>query len=99
MAFEKQFNHLFLNHSYIINDEVLSTYSKEWKRPSVFRDLESDDRNDKGYDKEQVSCEPRDAQIEALYCLEKTREEGYDKGLVVAATGIGKTYLAAFDKG
>ena len=28
---------------------------------------------------------------------EKSRREGYDKGLVVAATGIGKTYLAAFD--
>jgi len=41
--------------------------------------------------------EPRGAQIEALYELKNTREEGYDKGLVVAATGIGKTYLAAFD--
>ena len=29
--------------------------------------------------------------------LRKSREEGFDKGLVVAATGIGKTYLAAFD--
>ncbi|MEG2058077.1 MAG: DEAD/DEAH box helicase, partial [Romboutsia sp.] len=27
----------------------------------------------------------------------RTREEGNDKGIVVAATGIGKTYLAAFD--
>ena len=41
--------------------------------------------------------EPRGAQIEALYELKKTREEGNDKALVVAATGIGKTYLAAFD--
>ena len=32
-----------------------------------------------------------------LYGLKQSREEGYDKGLVVAATGIGKTYLAAFD--
>ena len=31
--------------------------------------------------------EPRGAQIEALYELKKTREEGADKGLVVAATG------------
>ncbi len=29
--------------------------------------------------------------------LEKSRQDGIDKGLVVAATGIGKTYLAAFD--
>lgn len=41
--------------------------------------------------------EPKGAQIEALYELNNTREEGYDKGLVVAATGVGKTYLAAFD--
>ncbi|MBV1821575.1 DEAD/DEAH box helicase, partial [Bacteroidales bacterium MSK.15.36] len=27
----------------------------------------------------------------------KFREEGFDRGIVVAATGIGKTYLAAFD--
>ena len=36
-------------------------------------------------------------QIEALYQLKRSREEGLYKGLVVAATGIGKTYLAAFD--
>ena len=31
---------------------------------------------------------PRGAQIEALYHLKKTREEGFDKGLVVAATVV-----------
>ena len=40
---------------------------------------------------------PRGAQIEALYALEESRTEGAVKGLVQAATGIGKTYLAAFD--
>lgn len=41
--------------------------------------------------------EPTGAQIEALYSLERSRKEGFEKGIVVAATGIGKTYLAAFD--
>ena len=41
--------------------------------------------------------EPKGAQIEALYALNNTREEGFDKALVIAATGVGKTYLAAFD--
>ena len=41
--------------------------------------------------------EPRGVQIEALYELEKSRKEGAEKGIVHAATGIGKTYLAAFD--
>lgn len=40
---------------------------------------------------------PRGAQIEALYQLKLAREEGATRGLVVAATGVGKTYIAAFD--
>ncbi|MBD2846627.1 DEAD/DEAH box helicase family protein [Paenibacillus sp. IB182496] len=39
---------------------------------------------------------PRYAQIEALEALERTCEEEYDKAMVVMATGLGKTYLAAF---
>lgn len=34
--------------------------------------------------------EPIGAQIEALFALENTREEGAKKALVVAATGVGK---------
>jgi superfamily II DNA or RNA helicase len=41
--------------------------------------------------------EPRGVQIEALCALENRRAEGATKGLVQAATGVGKTYLAAFD--
>ncbi|NLZ73217.1 MAG: DEAD/DEAH box helicase, partial [Bacteroidales bacterium] len=40
---------------------------------------------------------PKGPQIEALYELKKTRLEGLEKGLIVAATGVGKTFLAAFD--
>lgn len=39
---------------------------------------------------------PRPAQQIALEELEKTMSEGYDKAMVVMATGLGKTYLAAF---
>ncbi len=41
--------------------------------------------------------EPHGVQIEALTALAKTRQEGNRAGLVVLATGLGKTYLAAFD--
>lgn len=44
-----------------------------------------------------IICEPRGVQIEALYALAQSRKEGADRGLIQAATGIGKTYLAAFD--
>ncbi|WP_066309416.1 DEAD/DEAH box helicase family protein [Bacillus sp. FJAT-29814] len=40
--------------------------------------------------------QPRFAQLEALEELNKTREEEYNKALVVMATGLGKTYLAGF---
>lgn len=39
---------------------------------------------------------PRPAQQLALDAIEEMRQAGYDKGLVVLATGLGKTFLAAF---
>lgn len=39
---------------------------------------------------------PRPAQVLALEALEQTKDEDYEKALVVLATGLGKTYLAAF---
>jgi superfamily II DNA or RNA helicase/diadenosine tetraphosphate (Ap4A) HIT family hydrolase len=42
---------------------------------------------------------PHAVQREALLALEKTRAEGNQAGLVVLATGLGKTWLAAFDSG
>ncbi|PKM62058.1 MAG: NgoFVII family restriction endonuclease [Firmicutes bacterium HGW-Firmicutes-4] len=41
--------------------------------------------------------QPTGAQVEALYALKQFRREQLDRGLIVAATGIGKTFLAAFD--
>lgn len=40
--------------------------------------------------------EPRPAQQLALEALDKTIEEQYNRAMVVMATGLGKTYLAAF---
>ena len=40
---------------------------------------------------------PQPIQSEALDALRATRAEGYVRGLVVMATGIGKTFLSAFD--
>lgn len=40
---------------------------------------------------------PHEIQLEALEALEKTRAEGDSAGLVVLATGLGKTWLSAFD--
>lgn len=43
-----------------------------------------------------VPLTPRPVQLLALDALRQTREEDYTKALVVLATGLGKTYLAAF---
>ncbi len=40
---------------------------------------------------------PNEVQAKALALLENTRANGYAAGLVVMATGLGKTWLAAFD--
>ena len=94
-AFMDTFEDLFTGHSSPIDDEFLKSYSRSWHRPAVAKDLE------RYGDYEHVGpvsfYEPRGAQIEALYALEQSRREGAVKGLVHAATGVGKTYLAAFD--
>lgn len=40
---------------------------------------------------------PTTVQKEALAALDATRQQGYSRGLVVLATGLGKTWLSAFD--
>ncbi|GGA05063.1 DNA repair helicase [Paenibacillus marchantiophytorum] len=40
---------------------------------------------------------PNKMQEGALHALEQTRLNGHNKGVVIAATGTGKTYLSAFD--
>lgn len=102
--FFHSFEDLFENHSIVIDDEELKKYSKTWHRPAVTRDLQryDEERNATGQDAAAGSnitplFEPRGAQIEALCALEDTRAEGARRALVAAATGVGKTYLAAFD--
>ena len=45
----------------------------------------------------QTGPEPNEAQNEALVALARLRRLGERKAVAVAATGVGKTYLAAFD--
>ena len=43
------------------------------------------------------TVQPREVQVLALQELDRLRSDGQSKALVVAATGLGKTFLAAFD--
>lgn len=97
--FFRTFEDLFENHSIVIDDEELKRYSKNWHRPAVSKDLDKYDVLEAESDdtKVHILYEPRGAQIEALCALEDTRAEGAKRALISAATGVGKTYLAAFD--
>ncbi|MBD5509560.1 MAG: DEAD/DEAH box helicase family protein [Lachnospiraceae bacterium] len=109
--FYETFFDLFEHHSIVIDDAELTAYSRNWHKPAVSKDLARYDDLENGINraatneiidtvgdtKKETFFQPRGAQIEALYALENSRAEGAVKGLVQAATGIGKTYLAAFD--
>ncbi len=119
--FKQSFEELFLNKSIIIDDNEMRQYSKSWKRPKLFEDLEKLENGNQESESPNYSkaaeplpefiidsegsgeCKvieypfPKGPQIEALYELKRSRLEGWDKGIVVAATGVGKTFLAVFD--
>jgi superfamily II DNA or RNA helicase/SAM-dependent methyltransferase len=50
-----------------------------------------------GSDEQEPPPQPNAVQERALEALAETREAGFRRGLVVLATGLGKTWLAAFD--
>ena len=95
--FYNTFLDLFENHSIVIDDDELKRYSKNWHSPAVSKDLDGYDLQDSKASNNIMFFEPRGAQIEALCALENIRAEGAKRALVQAATGVGKTYIAAFD--
>ena len=85
------FEDLFYNHSIQITDVELDFYSKNWKKNKIYQTVPFQQVSEPlvADEKETYVAElytPRGAQIEALYHLKKTREEGFDKGIVLAAT-------------
>jgi len=90
--FSDTFNLLFNYHSEKVTDEVLKEYALKWKKPKFLRVEDS-----MVPEPPMTIPLPRGAQIEALYYLKQSRLEGIEKGVVVAATGVGKTHLASFD--
>lgn len=95
--FYETFEDLFEHHSTVIDEVELKRYSKNWHRPAVAKDLDKYDQEDAQDTNVRMIYEPRGAQIEVLCALEATRAEGAKRALVQAATGVGKTCIAAFD--
>jgi len=85
-----RFEELFQHPNVVpLTDNWIDEYEKRRKPP--VQSLEP------GSDEKQDVPTPNDVQKQALSALDLTRQEGYRRGLVVLATGLGKTWLSAFD--
>jgi superfamily II DNA or RNA helicase/diadenosine tetraphosphate (Ap4A) HIT family hydrolase len=72
--------------------------SGEWiKEYAARRRTQALPENSIGSDSPERPPEPHLVQTEALNALERSRADGNSAGLVVLATGLGKTWLSAFD--
>lgn len=85
-----RFDELFAHpRSLPLNDAWIDRY--EARRVPPPRAVEA------GSQEQEPPPEPTAVQLDALQALAQTRHEGFRRGLVVLATGLGKTWLAAFD--
>ncbi|MGL5544815.1 MAG: DEAD/DEAH box helicase family protein, partial [Cetobacterium sp.] len=87
-----EFEELYEKNSFHLSLDWLRNYEKNYKKKEFQHYIDPD--SPKSSTKE---IEPIKFQVPALYELSKTREEGFNKALVIVATGLGKTYLSAFD--
>lgn len=71
-----------------LTDGWVDDYAKRRKPPQPI---------EPGSTEQEPPPEPHDVQLSALAALADTRSDGYRRGLVVLATGLGKTWLSAFD--
>jgi superfamily II DNA or RNA helicase/HKD family nuclease len=74
-----------------LSNDWIAAYQKKFENQRVFLfpELEQEELL--------LPPEPNAIQKAALQALKQTRDDGYKRGLVVMATGLGKTWLAAFD--
>lgn len=107
--FLAHYNDLVRNSSFVPTDEWLHNYLENYIPPKIsFIDEKIEDEYDSeepllpeaftDYDREITPVyQPIKCQIPALYELARTRDEGFDKALIIMASGLGKTFLSAFD--
>jgi superfamily II DNA or RNA helicase/HKD family nuclease len=98
----RAFENYWCDQAVDVTEDFLTAYRRRWQRRQatpggtpVTEGVFDERRPYAGFG--QVKILPNVPQREALKSLSRLRGEGVGKLAVVAATGIGKTYLAAFD--
>lgn len=94
-SIQMQFDQLW-GQGKLLNREAIEDYRRSWSRPALPA-ASFDEEDLPKPDEKNLNPIPNAVQTEALYALQESRDLGYDKALIQAATGTGKTYLAAFD--
>ncbi|MDF2945354.1 MAG: type restriction protein res subunit [Bacillales bacterium] len=108
----KEFDNIYYaNNTVELNVEILKIYTKEYANKAVNNELlknwveKESNTNPEITRKDNVLAEtnevyqiiePNEVQKLALEELRKTLHDEHERGLVIMATGLGKTYLAAF---
>ncbi|MDU1320717.1 MAG: DEAD/DEAH box helicase [Clostridium botulinum] len=85
-----EFNQLW-NDADVLTLEWIETYEHIYRKQLEFA------RKSKVPRLSQYKLKPNKMQVEAIQGLERLRENGQDTGLLISATGTGKTYLSAFE--
>jgi len=88
----RKFEHIYFHkNTQRLSNDWIAIYQKKFENQPVvlFPELEQEEPL--------LPPEPNAIQKAALQALKQTRDDGYKRGLVVMATGLGKTWLAAFD--
>lgn len=89
-VFLNEFNKLYNQFTVELTHDRIDKYAKVIVPLTVFDEYDKTNEVDS-------SITPRGFQVEALEKLKYSRKLGQTKGVIIAATGLGKTYLAAFD--
>src|SRR5699024_5884766 len=97
--FKNQFEEVW-EKSIPLNDQWIKKYESLYQ-PNEFNPLDKVIDFPEEYQTNNIetalSIQPNKMQKSALDQIQKVRDEGNKKGLVISATGTGKTYLSAFD--
>ncbi|WP_411814736.1 DUF3427 domain-containing protein [Paenilisteria weihenstephanensis] len=92
---QSRFEHLWKHENTV---RLNQTYISDYKKYCRIQDGNSTFRGSFNNSQTQVSDElkPNSMQDEALVNIQESMKNGHTRGLAIAATGTGKTYLAAF---